>query len=130
MKQKAMMPIIYVAGPFRGPTAWAIAENVRAAEQVGYEVARLGACPLIPHANTANFHGTMTDQFWLDATMALLRKADAVVLMETWKSSKGATAENAEAHRLSIPVFLARESCSWRDHVRDWIAAWKANQKE
>ena len=115
---------VYVAGPFRGPTAWAIAQNVRRAEEIGHKVADAGCSPLIPHANTAHFHGLGPDAFWLDATLAWLRVSEAVALAPRWSESSGTLAEVAEAHRLGLPVFRPEASESvirmWADmgHVR------------
>lgn len=105
------MRVVFVAGPYRGATAWEVAENVRAAERVGFNVASCGAMPLIPHANTANFDKTFTDQFWLLGTMELLRRSDAVMLVNGWERSVGARAEVEEAKRLGLPVF---EFCNAR----------------
>ena len=102
------MKVVYVAGPFRGPDAWRIETNIRWAEVYGMEVAQLGAMPLIPHANTRFFHGTLTDAFWLDGTLELLRRSDAVYLVRGWKDSEGAKAEADEARRLGKPVFEHR----------------------
>lgn len=99
------MLICYVAGPFRGKNAWEVEKNIRAAEELGFSVAEVGAMPIIPHCNTRFFNGTLTDQFWLDGTMALLRKADVAIFTENWPVSSGARAERAEAERLGIPCF-------------------------
>lgn len=100
------MRVVYVAGPFRGPDTWTIERNIRRAEERGFEVAQLGAAPLIPHANTRFFHGTLDDDFWLAATMSLLRRCDAVILCDGWARSRGTLAEVDEAQRLGIPVFV------------------------
>lgn len=99
------MRVVYIAGPFRAPTAWGIEQNVRAAEATAFRVASMGFAPLCPHANTRFFHGTLTDAFWLEATMELLRRCDAVMLSEGWDNSSGTKAEIREAERLGIPVF-------------------------
>lgn len=99
------MQIVYIAGPFRAVTAWEIENNVRRAEEVGFLVAQAGAMPLIPHANTRFFHGHQTEQFWLDGTLELLRRCDALMLLPTWAQSSGARGEKAEAERLGLPVF-------------------------
>jgi hypothetical protein len=42
----------YIIGPFRAPTVWQVEQNIRIAEELGFEVAQLGVFPIIPHANT------------------------------------------------------------------------------
>ena len=99
------MKVIYVAGPFRGKTAWDVAENIRQAERLAIEVARAGAMPLCPHSNGGNFDGTCTDKFWLDGTQELLRRCDAVILTEDWERSVGAQGEHDLAEELGLPIF-------------------------
>lgn len=99
------MLVVYVAGPFRAPTAWGIAENVRRAERAGLEIARLGAMPLIPHANTAHFQGELPDQFFLDGTLELMLRSDALYLLFGWASSAGARKEREVAMKKGMPVF-------------------------
>jgi hypothetical protein len=72
--------------------------------------------PLIPHANTANFHGTLTDAFWYEGTIELLRRCDALILVSGWEDSKGATAEVAEAKKLNMPIFTGVGP------LRTWLA--------
>lgn len=108
MRKKKPLPgelkLVYIAGPFRGATAWDIAQNVRAAESVGLEVARYGLMPVIPHANTHLFHGQLTDEFWLRGTLALLRRCDGVMLTSDWTRSTGAIGEAWWALKLRMPV--------------------------
>jgi nucleoside 2-deoxyribosyltransferase len=101
-----MTVLIYIAGPFRAPTQWGIAENVRNAERVGLEVARAGAYPIIPHANTQHFNGEGSDQLWLSGTLELMRRCDAVVVIDGWERSTGTRAEMKEAYALGLPVFI------------------------
>lgn len=76
------MKLGYVIGPFTADTQWGIAENVRRAERAGYIVALHGAMPVIPHANTQNFHGICTPGFWYAGTMELLKRCDFAVTVE------------------------------------------------
>jgi hypothetical protein len=106
------MKIVYVAGPFRAATSWEIEQNIRRAEEVGHRVLLAGAFPLIPHANTRYFHGTAPAQVFLDGTMELLRRSDAVVLIDGWRRSSGAWLEKEEADRLGLPIFREAEVTS------------------
>src|SRR5574340_251291 len=98
------IPVVYVAGRFRGATPWDIEQNVRRAEEVALMVARAGAMPICPHANTRFFHGQLTDDFWLAGTLALLARCDAMVLVPGWEGSAGTKAEIefAEAHGILV----------------------------
>jgi nucleoside 2-deoxyribosyltransferase len=108
------MKVVYVAGKFRGKTNWEIQQNVRRAEEVSLRVAELGAMPLCPHKNTEHFDGLLTAEFWLAGTLELMRRCDAVVLVEGWRNSSGTMAEIEEANRLGIPVYDGVEGLDWR----------------
>lgn len=99
------MKVVYIAGRFRAATHWQIVENVRFAELVALEVWRLGAAALCPHLNTANFQGAAPDAVWLEGTLELLRRCDAIMLVPGWTSSAGTRGEVKEAERLGLPVF-------------------------
>jgi hypothetical protein len=99
------MKVVYIAGPFRGSNAWEVEKNIREAEEFGFRVAQLRAMPLIPHANTRFFDGTLTGEFWLEGTIELMRRCDAILLLPTWEQSEGARAERKEAERLGLQVF-------------------------
>lgn len=99
------MKLVYIAGPFRAPTAWQMAENVREAERWGLEVARRGAMPVIPHANTHLFHGQLTEEFWVRGTLLLLERCDAGFFIPNWTKSVGANAEYSYCEMAGTPVF-------------------------
>lgn len=99
------MKVVYVAGKYRGPHAWAVEQNIRAASDVAAAVIRAGHMPLTPHKNIAHMEGLADDAFFLAGTLELLRRCDAVILVPGWESSVGARAEVAEANRLGLPVF-------------------------
>jgi nucleoside 2-deoxyribosyltransferase len=99
------MKVIYIAGKYRGPTPWAVEQNIRAAEEVAARVIQAGMMPLCPHKNTAHMEGLADDQFFLAGTLELMRRCDAVLLVPNWRDSAGARAEAAEAERMGLPVF-------------------------
>jgi len=109
--------LLYIAGPYRGPTAWDIENNIRRVEEVGIEIARAGAFPVMVHANCRFFQGQGTDAFWLDGTMELMRRCDAIVLIPGWTVSVGSNNERNEAARLGMPIF----NMDGFDSLYDWI---------
>lgn len=100
------LPLIYIAGPFRGPTPLAVRRNVEAARDLGLRVAEAGGYPVIPHTMTSEFDKLLTDEFWLEGTMEMLRRCDAICLTANWQQSTGARAEEQTARRLGLPRFL------------------------
>lgn len=110
------MRVVYTAGRFRGKTPWDVAQNVRRAEVAALEVARSGAMPLCPQANTSLFDGQLAGWFWVDGTLELMRRCDAVyVFDEQWRKSEGTVGEILEAISLSLPVFLTLAV------LQDWV---------
>lgn len=99
------MKVVYVAGPFTAPTAWGIEQNVRVAEEAGLRVAEMGASALVPHTMGRHLVGTITPAYWYEATLALMLKCDAVLTVDAWGSSNGATNEVLVAREKGIPVF-------------------------
>lgn len=124
-----VVKVIYIAGPMRAADGWEVNLNVHRAEVVAREVARMGAVPLTPHSVGAHMIGTETDEYWLDATLELMRRCDAVLVLPealandagalywildddfpfysplTYRS-KGTYGEVVEAKRLNIPIIF------------------------
>lgn len=117
---------MYIAGPF-SPTATQklqlelvseqdrpaarrefVERNIARAVQLGIKVAKLGACPIVPHANTAHpeYEEVQPYTFWIEATGEQLRRCDAVLFTEDWESSSGARNENEIAIDEAIPRFF------------------------
>ena len=108
------MKVVYIAGRFSAPDQWQRARNVRAAETLAFAVAEVGAMPLNPLNNTHNFYGTLTEEFWYDGTLELLRRCDAVILVPGWDGSKGVQAEIDEALARKMPLFeRVEELATW-----------------
>jgi hypothetical protein len=111
------MRVIYIAGPFRAPNAWGIEQNVRRAEEHAVRlVEAFGVMPMIPHANTRYFHGLKTDKFWIEGTLELLRRCDALYLCPGWRDSQGSLGELDEAKKMGIPIFTEDNM----NELREW----------
>lgn len=101
------MKLIYVAGPFRGATPWDVEQNVRRAEERALDVWKAGAAALCPHTNTRFFDKAAgcTGELFVEGTLEMLRRCDAMILCAGWEKSSGTKGEIREALRLGIPVF-------------------------
>jgi len=110
-EKKQGMKLVYVAGPYRAETREGVAQNVAAARHVGRLCVRKGWFPILPTVNTAHFDhdfpGLADDDFWRDGTMELMRRCDAVVLVDGWQYSSGAHAEIKEARKIGLKVYLS-----------------------
>ena len=110
------MKVIYIAGPFRGPNAWEIEQNIRRAETLALEVWKLGAAAICPHANTRFFQNAAPDKVWLDGDLEILKRCDAILMTDDWEKSEGAKAEYTFAKKNGIPVFYSVE------FLKIWLA--------
>lgn len=110
------MKLVYVAGPFSGGDDIEIEANIVAAERVGKPLVELGVMPVIPHSNGRAFKHIGEYQFWIDGTLELMRRCDAVLLTPDWERSSGARGEVATATKLRLPVFERIEQ------VKAWLA--------
>ncbi len=109
------MKLVYVSGPYRNGTVSGIVANIRRAEAVAVEVWRAGAACICPHLNTALLDGLCPDNVWLDGDLEMVRRCDAILMVDGWENSVGATAERKRALELSIPVFYNLSE------FRDWM---------
>ena len=120
-----MLPLIYVAGPYRAATRDDIARNIDAARSVGISAAALGWFPVIPHANTAHMELDLPglgDDFWLAGTLEMMERCDAVVLIPGWQNSAGTRGEIIRAEELGIPVFRTLDALPSASVFLDWAS--------
>ena len=118
-----MIPIVYIAGPYRASSRWDEEQNVCRAEVTAHDVALAGAMPVCPHANTRPyFSDAQPARFWLEGTLEILRRCDAVVMLPTWEQSEGARAERMEAALLGLPVFDHLDTTA----LKEWVEGFSA----
>lgn len=113
------MKLIYIAGPYRPYTNACgalvdTAQNISHAEITAVHLVdtlgHLGLFPVVPHLNTRDFENQVKqndDQYFLDGTMAILERCDAVLLTmpDADVVSVGTKAEVHRAHQLGIQVY-------------------------
>lgn len=101
------MKVIYLAGPYRAATTYAVKQNIRRAEDMAVRVWAAGAACICPHLNTAFLDGAVRDGVWLEGDQEILRRCDAVLTLHGWERSQGASAEVGLAAAIGLPVFHA-----------------------
>lgn len=113
------MKLIYIAGPYRPYTnadgvLVDTAHNISIAELTAVHLVdtlgHLGLFPVVPHLNTRDFENQVKkndDQYFLDGTMALLERCDAMLLTMPNADvvSVGTKAEVHRAYQLGIQVY-------------------------
>jgi len=116
-------PLIYVAGPISAPTVAEVELNVKKATDIGVQIFRMGALPVVPHLNhyldlRAHELKTPVDyESYMALDFRILEIADALFFIAP---SPGADRERAFALQRRIPVF----------EVIAQVPAWIAERKE
>lgn len=97
--------LVYIAGKFRDENPYLVERNIRVAEEALSCLIDLGIAAICPHTNYRFFDKYSSDNFFINATLEMLRRCDAVYLCPGWTESRGAILEKGEAESLETPVF-------------------------
>lgn len=103
------MKVVFVCGPFRAQSAWDIEQNIRRAEELALELWRAGYAVVCPHTNTRFFQGAADDDIWLQGDLEILKRCDAIALVDGWEQSEGARGEFQVARDLGLDVIDIRQ---------------------
>jgi nucleoside 2-deoxyribosyltransferase len=120
------VPLVYVAGPFTGKSAWEMEKNIRVAERVALDIwATKKLAAICPHTMNRFFQGArgLTFEDWMRGDLEIVDRCDAVVLCPGWSNSRGTMAEKAAAERKGILVVDVRE-LDWLQKLLDRFAVW------
>lgn len=109
--------LVYIAGSYRAESNWDLEANIRRAESYILPIAELGLVPVCVHSMYRFHHRTMDAQYWIDATMQIMRACDAVAVVEQSDQSEGTCGEVLEANKTTMPVF-------WLPEELQEIAKW------
>jgi hypothetical protein len=127
------MKLIYVAGPYSAPTEYEVQLNIAKAEAAALEIWKTTrAAAICPHKNTAHWGGALTHDEFIAGDLEMIRRCDAVFLLDGWERSKGAREEYNFAMEHGIFVFYNLEVLvEWIDndilgpmesHIREAVA--------
>jgi hypothetical protein len=123
------MPRIYVAGKFRAQTPYLIEVNIRRAEDLALQVARLGGIPVFPHTMYRFYQNSLPDQFWPEATLSLLTTCHAMVVNQPYiyiADSAGTMGEIEYCMEKPLPVFYDDPTVPNNGGaLAKWISKWR-----
>lgn len=101
------MRLLYLSGPYSGPTPYHVAANIEMAGEIAVKLWNDGFYVLTPHLNTAGFEYLSTAPYeqFIDGDLRMIDGVDAVVMLPGWTSSRGANIERDYALEKGIPVY-------------------------
>lgn len=105
------IPVVYIAGKFRGPEFNDVQRYIDVASWFRAPIAKLKCFPVCVHIGEGlamhDLNQENNGQWWIESTLEVLRRCDAVVVVPGWQTSSGTFGEVQEALRLGKPVFQA-----------------------
>jgi len=100
------MKIVYLAGPYRADTAAEVERNIQNARRYHMALTEAGIFSFCPHVHMAHYDGLQEEQWFLDGTMEMMRRCDALVFIRgAMMKSSGSIREMHEAGKLKIPIY-------------------------
>ena len=109
--------MIYISSAYTNADPLEVEKNVAKARAVAQEIIHLGALMFCPHTHSHGFLG-LTHSEWLTLDLKVLNVCDAILMVNGWQKSKGATMEWQFAQLHGIPTFYSTfEVKTWlKDH--------------
>lgn len=97
--------LIQVVGPYRAKTPNGIYLNIIRAREAAELIWLRGHYAYTPHMNTALMDGLVPDERFLELGLLMIKKVDAILLIDGWEKSAGSIAEKQESERLNKTIF-------------------------
>lgn len=97
--------LVYLAGLY---SVGDVDENIEKARKVAAQLWDEGVYVICPHANTGRFENLCqraTYEDFMAGDFDMIRRCDAIVMLEGWENSKGANREHSLALLLRMPVY-------------------------
>lgn len=99
------MKVIYVAGAYRANSWNGVWDNIMHARTIARQLWVDGWAVICPHANSIFMDGEDTDGVFLTGDLEILRRCDAIYMLDNWKQSEGARGEYKLAEELGLEVY-------------------------
>jgi hypothetical protein len=104
------MRIVYIAGRYSGNTLAEVERNIDEARKVALMLAQRRIPFLCTILQTAHFDSLLGGgdpgyEYWIDVSLDVVKRCDAVFLVPAWQQSNGARREVQFAREHGMPVF-------------------------
>lgn len=99
------MKLLYVAGPYSGPTSAHVQENLHRAWRTSLTLMKAGYATHCPHLNTQRMDGALDYEDFMRIDFEVIKRCDGVFLVSGWQHSPGTLREIAYAQERGIPVY-------------------------
>lgn len=98
--------VIYVAGPYNAAGRAEVLDNIMRARDYARKLWAMGWVVLCPHANSGLMDGeAIPDSAFVEGSLELMLRCDAVLMIPGWENSKGARAELEAAIYQGMDVY-------------------------
>jgi len=99
------MKIVYLAGAYRNRDMNGVWDNIMKARTVARQLWVMGFVVICPHTNTIFMDGEdIPPEVFLEGDLEILRRCDAILMLDGFEHSQGAVQEWELAKELDMPV--------------------------
>lgn len=101
------MKVIYVSGQYSNKSIDGVARNILYAELASVALWCQGWAVVCPHLNTRFFdlnYPYVPKQLYLKGDLEILKRCDAIYMLDNWKTSYGAKCEYRLANWLGLEI--------------------------
>lgn len=107
------MRLVYLAGPYSADRPYDVWANIQEAHWdaahivSNFEEGRHDWYPVVPHLNSMLMDGLASYGYFLEGSMLLMEKCQAVCLLKGWQRSHGTRSEVLRAIELGLPIYVS-----------------------
>lgn len=103
--QPSRSVVVYVAGAYSATSDNpSIQHNINRAREVSFKYWQLGYTVICPHSNTWHMDAAASYDAFVEGTLELLKRCDAIILLKGWELSSGSIGEYKYAKANNIPI--------------------------
>lgn len=107
------MLLAYVSGKYSDPSHYQMKRYIIKAEEVAVELWKFGFAVICPHTNTSFLDGIVPYDNFIKGDKLMVERSDLIVMVDNWKTSKGANIELKHAVKKKVVPFFWPDDISY-----------------